>query len=312
MTKKVVLSTVAALALCATSAFAADLGGRIVTKAPPPPPPSPWDLAFGAGIASDYEFRGITQSDHKPSVNAYFEPRYNVSKDLQLYAGIAGESIDFPNRAAAEIDLYGGIRPTFGPLALDIGFIYYWYPGGQEFNGVTTPALPNGNIVKQDLSWYEPYVKALWTINDSWAVGANFFYTPSYLNSGADGEYLSGTLKYTFASGVLPNGIGAYISGELGHQWLGTTDSFYANTPLPDYTTWNVGLAFTWKVFTLDLRYWDTDLSKADCNVITGDHTAGFDAGSVTPTNPLGLASSWCGATFVAKLSADLTLDSLK
>jgi Bacterial protein of unknown function (Gcw_chp) len=63
-------------------------------------------------------------------VAAYFEPRYNVTKDLQYYVGIAGESISFPNRAAAEIDLYGGFGPTFGPLALDFGGWYYWYPGG--------------------------------------------------------------------------------------------------------------------------------------------------------------------------------------
>ncbi len=49
---------------------------------------------------------------------------------MQYYAGISGESIDFPNNAAAEIDFYGGIRPTFDKLALDFGFWYYWYPGG--------------------------------------------------------------------------------------------------------------------------------------------------------------------------------------
>ena len=85
----------------------------------------PWDIAFGAGIASDYNFRGISQSANKPSVNAYFEGRYNSSKDLQWYAGIGGYSIDFPNRASAEIDLYAGVRPTFGPLALDFGVQYY-------------------------------------------------------------------------------------------------------------------------------------------------------------------------------------------
>jgi hypothetical protein len=31
---------------------------------------------------SDYNFRGITQSNHKPSVAAYFEPRYNFSDTL--------------------------------------------------------------------------------------------------------------------------------------------------------------------------------------------------------------------------------------
>ena len=136
--KKLVLSVLAVAAL-ATPALAADL--QVVTKAPPPPPPSPWDVAFGAALTSDYIFRGITQSNHRPSVAAYFEPRYNVDKDLQLYAGIGGESISFPNRAAAEIDFYAGIRPTFGPLAFDFGVWYYWYPGGQCFNDSLVPVF---------------------------------------------------------------------------------------------------------------------------------------------------------------------------
>src|SRR6516165_7455579 len=101
--KKFLLTAVAAVALA------------------PPAPPNPWDVAFGAGITSDYIFRGITQSNHKPSVAAYFEPRYNVTKDLQYYVGVSSESISFPNRAAAEVDIYVGFRPSFGPLALDFG-----------------------------------------------------------------------------------------------------------------------------------------------------------------------------------------------
>ena len=38
---------------------------------------------------------------------------------------------------------------------------------------------------------------------------------------------------------------------------------------LPDYAYWNVGIGFNWKVFTLDLRYHDTNLSKAECNALT-------------------------------------------
>src|SRR5882672_9593491 len=113
--KKFTIAAVAAFALASGSASAADL----VTKAKPvvAPEPPAWDLAFGSAIASDYLFRGVTQSNHKPSVAAYFEPRYNINKDLQLYIGFAGESISFPNRAAAEIDIYGGIRPTVGMFA---------------------------------------------------------------------------------------------------------------------------------------------------------------------------------------------------
>src|SRR5262249_50198623 len=106
--KKFILTAVTAVGL-ATPALAAD------TKVTAPAAtPNPWDVAFGGGITSDYIIRGITQSNHNPSVAAYFEPRYNVTKDLQLYVGIAGESISFPNRAAAEIDGFAGFRPTFG------------------------------------------------------------------------------------------------------------------------------------------------------------------------------------------------------
>src|SRR5262245_62200433 len=86
--RRIILSAVAAVAL-ATPALAADM--KVTAPAAPPAPPNPWDVAFGAGITSDYIFRGITQSNHKPSVAAYFEPRYNVTKDLQYYVGISSE-----------------------------------------------------------------------------------------------------------------------------------------------------------------------------------------------------------------------------
>jgi len=126
--KKVVLAATA-LAMISGSALAADM--PVKAKAlPPPPVVSPWDFAFGSALMSDYIFRGVTQSNHKPSVAAYFEPRYNVNDKLQLYVGVSGESISFPNRAAAEIDIYGGIRPTVGMFAFDFGVWGYLYPGG--------------------------------------------------------------------------------------------------------------------------------------------------------------------------------------
>ena len=49
-------------------------------------------------------------------------------------------------------------------------------------------------------------------------------------------------------------------------------------------------------------------LSKASCNVYTSDYaTRSFSAGNITPTNPGGFGSNWCGAAGVVKLSADLT-----
>jgi len=334
--KKVVLSVVAALAVsAAVPAFAADMPAKAV-KAAPAPEPSPWDIAFGSAIMNDYIFRGVTQSGHHGSVAAYFEPRYNINSNWQLYAGLSGESIKFANNAAAEIDMYGGVRPTFGPFAFDFGFWYYYYPGGNCYQvpGVdpacTGPIPVQGNVIKSVNSFYEVYAKVVYTWTD-WAFGGNFYYSPNFLNSGADGEYASGTIKFTAPEKMALGPFGWYVSGEFGHQWLGTSDTFYGipthsaigNTgtfttglyangiPYKDYSTWNVGLGLTWKVFTLDLRYYDTDMNKGDCNAFTSDPTAtGF--GNVTAINPGGAGSSWCGATFVAKLSADLTLGSLK
>src|ERR1700748_259740 len=116
--KKVAYSLVLAAGLASSSVMAAE---RAV-KAPPAaaPPPNPWDVVVTAALMNDYNFRGISQSNHKPSAQAGFELRYNTSPSLQWYAGLSGESISFPNNAAAEIDVYGGIRPTFDKLALDV------------------------------------------------------------------------------------------------------------------------------------------------------------------------------------------------
>src|SRR5215471_20005220 len=331
--KKLIVSILAAGVLNTTAAIAADM----VTKAPmmPPPPPNPWDLAFGGGLTSDYVFRGITQSAHNPSVSAYFEPRYNINKDLQAYAGISGESIDFPNRAAAEIDLYGGIRPTFDKFAFDFGFWEYWYPGGQCFNASLAPvfgtdcllnlSLPNGNVVKKDLSFWEVYGKVTVTVNDQLAVGASVYYSPLVLNTHAHGTYVEGNAKYTFPTTSLPQGIGVYVSGAVGYWDLGTSDQFWCTQtgmaaegcfapgslypfgiPYKSYATWNVGFAITKSVFTLDFRYWDTNLNKADCNAFTSDHTATFNY-SYSLINPSGVGSNWCSATFVVSGKFDLT-----
>ncbi len=348
MKKIALLAT--ALAMVSGSALAADMAVKAV-KAPPPAAFDPWDIAFGSAIMNDYIFRGVTQSNHNPSVAAYFEPRYNVTKDLQLYIGASGESISFANRAAAEVDVYGGIRPTFGAFAFDIGVWGYLYPGGQcadntltavgalaiPGGGVcpvstTTIFLANGNVMKKNVSFFEVYGKMNYTINDNWQFGINEYYSPNFLNSGAWGDYASITGKYTAPSSIFgTSGWGMYVSGEFGRQFLGTSDAFYGTAAsaftaaagyvgpffpngikYADYNTWNIGIGFTYKVFTLDLRYSDSDLSKGNCNAFTSAFNA-TGTTSITSINPTGAGSNWCGAAGIVKLSADLTaMTSLK
>jgi len=338
--KRVAYSLIVAAGLASTSAMAADMA----VKAPPAAaaPASPWDLVVTTALMNDYNFRGVTQSDHKPSAQAGFELRYNSSPSLQWYGGISGESIDFANNAAAEIDFYAGFRPTFDKLALDFGGWYYYYPGGQCYGAVGTgvggcadsgggpnafagatviTAVPDpnaqplgGNVVLKNVSFWEAYGKATYTFSDQWAAGIQEYYSPSVLNSGAWGWFSTGNLTWTAPSTTFQNGLGMYISGDLGYWDLGTSNIFYATGAAPftngvkytSYTTWDVGVGFTYKVLTLDLRYYDTNLTKSQCDVFTSAQNASFSASNVTTQNPTGLGTNWCSAAFVAKLSASV------
>ena len=68
-----------------------------------------------------------------------------------------------------------------------------------------------------------------YTVNDNIVLGAYVYYSPSVLNSGADGVFFGGTAKYTWAA--FANGVQPYISGEVGHWNFGTTDAFYGCIP---------------------------------------------------------------------------------
>jgi uncharacterized protein (TIGR02001 family) len=303
---KLLLSTAMALLASVGVASAADLP----MKAPPAPVAATpmWDVAFGGALMTDYNFRGISQSDRRPSLTAYIEPRYNWSSAVQLYVGVQGWATKLPTQPTGEFDLYGGIRITLGAFAFDLGALYYYYPGEvqQFFSDPTLTAVSSrdfgfGIFTLRNTDFLEFYGKVTYTFNDYVAIGGQIYYSDNYLNTGASGTFLNGNVKLTAPSTWLPTGIGGYVSGDVGHYWFGdSADSFNPPVRLSnfDYTTWDAGVGFTYKIFTLDVRYYDTDLTKAECFGLTGD-PRGLQNGQ----------SRWCGESIVAKLSFDMTLN---
>jgi uncharacterized protein (TIGR02001 family) len=273
---------------------------------------SPWDIAFGGALMSDYNFRGISQSDRGPSTTAYIETRYTVNPSLQLYAGSQYWAVDLPTHPSCECDFYAGFRPTVGPLAFDFGFIYYYYArerqvfvdgaGAATFIPTATAQTP------ANTDYWEVYGKVTWdAIKDKLAFGANFYYSPDWLGTGASGFYASGTAKVTMPSFNMDlwmgrKEIGWSISGEVGHYSLGTTDPLLGPINLPDYWTWNVGATFTQGVFSVDLRYYDTDTTKHECFLLTSD-LRGLTGGTSAPGT-----SRWCSPTFIVATKFDLTV----
>lgn len=277
--KKIAL--VAASMLIAGSASAADLSYPV--KAPAAEPPAPlWDVAFGVKLTTDYVFRGITQTSGNAAVQGYAE----LQAFDWFYAGIFGSNVSFLYDGSAEIDLYGGLRHSWDALTLDVGFVYYAYPGGMD---------PTTGWDDTDYNYWEIYFKPSYVFADVVTVGGNLFYGDSYAGTGASETYLSGTLKIDFSKYSTVPDLGFYVSGEVGYQWLGTTTEYFPGTnyTMPDYATWNVGVGFTYKAATLDLRYSDSDLSGYQCGLISGATTA-------------------CGDRYVASLSFDTSFNKLK
>ena len=94
---------------------------------------------------------------------------------------------------------------------------------------------------------------------------------------------------------------------------VGNASPAQGGFPLPSYTNWRFGVAFELDDhIKLDLSYFDTSLSREDCFVFTGD-TMATPAGIPNPiSNPGGLQSRLCGASFVATLSGKFDLSDLK
>jgi uncharacterized protein (TIGR02001 family) len=207
--------------LAAAPAAAEDLGGGLSVNG-------------GATVVSDYRFRGISQTDKRPAVQG----SVSLSHESGLYAGVWGSSIDDYVAAGSdqEIDLSIGYKRTFGSTTVDVGLLYYYYPGS---GGANT-------------DFAEPYASVSQAFGGVTAK-ATVAYAPSQsaLTIGAGDEdnlYIAGDL-----SGAVP-GTPLSLSAHLGHSF---GPSYL--TIGDEYTDWSVGASYAIKSFTVGLSYVDTD-----------------------------------------------------
>ena len=80
------------------------------------------------GLFSDYRFRGISQTDLKPALQGGFD----LTHKSGFYAGTWASSVSeytSGNGSGMEIDFYAGYTFEVGGIGVDIGNLYYYYPG---------------------------------------------------------------------------------------------------------------------------------------------------------------------------------------
>jgi uncharacterized protein (TIGR02001 family) len=241
------------------------------------------EFSFRGGVATDYIYRGTTLSDRKPAVGSAIEATFSA-----LYAGVAIASVKLPSQPLAELTFSAGARRTIGDIDLDFGVSYFAYPG---------------EIPGEDTDYWQAAIRADKRINEVFHVAGGFAYSPNVSKTGAWGWYAAGGVGFDVPSRFLPANIGVSFTGGAGYSWFGNQSPELGGFPLPAYWNWQAGVTFSYKVFNLDLRYYDTNLSKEDCFVLTGDPNARPGGAVNLISNPEGLTSRWCSATFVAKAS---------
>ena len=201
--------------------------------------PAASPIAGNFSLVSDYRFRGLTQTFEEPAIQGGFDYAHSSG----FYVGNWNSSIadTFYGGSPLEMDFYAGYKPTFGDITLDLGVLYYYYPGSDA------PGI--GRIDNTEL-----YAGAAWkwlSLKYFHAV-SDFFGVPDT----KDSSYIDLTASYTFAGGW-------GVSGHIGHQKVG-------NISAADYTDYKIGITKDVSGWLLGLAFVDTDAEEAAYTFTSG------------------------------------------
>ena len=226
MRKSILGLSAVALAALSTPAFAQD-------------EPSPALTVTGnAAVVTDYRFRGISQTDKRFALQGGL----TVSHESGFYVSAWGSSIDdyVANGSDQELDLIAGYSRTFGAATVDVGVLYYYYPGSAGAN----------------TDFVEPYASIKGTFGPATAK-LSAAYAPKARALSVDGGltkednlYVAGDLSASIPN--TPIGVSAHLGHSFGPSYLTIGD---------EYTDWSIGATYTWSHLTFGVSYVDTDKS---------------------------------------------------
>lgn len=202
---------------------------------------------LGAGVAaaevsstitltSDYDFRGVTQTDEDPALQASID----WAADSGWYVGAWASNVDFPGYdGSLELDLYTGFSGgSEDGLGWDVGLVYYTYPDSD--GSATEGELSNFPEIYGGLS-YGMFSGKLWYSNDFGGTDDSAF----YLEGGA----------------AIPLPANFTLDLHVGYSDGDGVESSYG---VSNYFDYSVGVSYSVNKFDLGLKYVDTDIDGAD------------------------------------------------
>jgi uncharacterized protein (TIGR02001 family) len=236
--RKSVLSAAVAAALIVPTLAAAQT---------PAPAPSPF--TGNIALVSDYRFRGISQTFEEPALQGGFDYAHAGGLYLGNWNSNVSQGAGFPG-GNLEMDFYGGWKKAFGDFGLDVGFIYYFYPGTDSpGSGVGAPTnFGTGTVASGKVDNKEFYIGGTWK-----------FLSLKYFHSIDEYFSIPGTKNsnYIDLSGTYDFGGGWGLVGHIGHLDLKeVTDG--------SYTDWKLGVTKDLSGWVFGAAYVDTN-AKGDC-----------------------------------------------
>ncbi|MFD1033425.1 TorF family putative porin [Sphingomonas hankookensis] len=270
--------------LCPFAAMAQDAPAK--TDVPPAVA-----ISGSAAIASDYRFRGVSQSDQEMAVQGGI----TVTHDSGAYIGTWASNLagwGTFGGANMELDLIAGYKAKLSDTAtLDVGLTWYLYPGGADKTDFAEPyAKLTGTAGPATLTAgaaYAPKQEAIgrWYRNGASAAAG------TYDRPGAkdDNLYLWGDGAYAIA------GTPITAKAHIGHSWGqdGLGPNATAVSPTGDYWDWSIGADATYRNLTLNLSWIDTDISNRDAAYLRPSFSRGQDG-----------SGNIAGSTLLASLTA--------
>lgn len=263
---KIIIPTAAALVLL-PSAVSAQATGT-------PSQPSV-TVSGSAAIASDYRFRGVSQSDEHMAIQGGL----TLAHDSGLYVGIWASNLagwGTFGGANMELDLIGGYKTKISPTGtLDVGLTWYMYPGGAaktdyaesyvKLSGTTGPVSLTAGAA------YAPKQQAIgkWYNNGASAAAG------VYDHPGAKSDNL-----YLWGDGAAAiHGTPFTAKAHIGHSWGmdGLGPNATAVSPTGDYWDWSIGADTVWRNLTLGVAWVDTDISDRDAAYLRPSFSKGQD-----------------------------------
>ncbi|OLF81136.1 hypothetical protein AWH62_00220 [Maricaulis sp. W15] len=169
------------------------------------------EITGNVALATDYIFRGITQTDNGPAISGGFDVESGG-----FYGGVWASSVDFSDDTTMELDLYGGYGFAAGGFDFDVGGIYYAYPDSPSAGGDQNFFELYGGIARSFdiLSW-----------------DAKLSYSPEFYGETGPAIYLETGLGLEIGAGIT-------LDGRVGASRF---DDFSG----ADYEDYSIGLSGT-------------------------------------------------------------------